>query len=344
MSVKVLLFVIPVLLFFSLISCDDSPTKPEDENTAPEIVTIEITKDRIPVCGCTEIKCNAQDADGDNLEYQWNTSAGSFDGLGMSVIYRAPVCELSSEISVTVTDGRGGSDEASVLIECFANDPKRILVAANHDGGGWWCPQSELTGFSASEPHQGKALADYLRNRGFQVDELPRGVALTDSLLAHYDKVIRAIHTYSSELNAFDNFLNRPTSLLLISDYKRPGGRDYLAEHLGIVFEGLARGFVDTFADHEITDNVGRFYYNAGSVVLYPEDNPDIEVLGWLADDAYVDLNDNGVHDAGEPTGSAAMGVLKHPTAKIFFIGDINGLECMPQPLIENLVTWAFGI
>ena len=42
------------------------------------------------------------------------------------------------------------------------------------------------------------------------------------------------------------------------------------------------------------------------------------------------------------PTGEAVMGVLNTDHAKVFFIGDMNGIELLPQPLVQNLVAWGF--
>jgi hypothetical protein len=68
--------------------------------------------------------------------------------------------------------------------------------------------------------------------------------------------------------------------------------------------------------------------------------NPDIEVLGWLGEEEYGDLNMNGVLDENEPLAPPVMGTLKWEKSKIFFIGDMNGLEVMPQPFIDNLIEW----
>ena len=219
-----------------------------------------------------------------------------------------------------------------------------ILIDASHDGGVWWFPQANV--FSSTKDHQGKALADYLRSKGFDVDELPRGTTVTSDILIKYDKVIRSgkYGNYSeSELNAYDEFLDKKSSLILISEFLRNGARDELAERIGIPFTGIAKGEVKIFADHPITKDVFPFYYNAGSVVLDVSSNPMIEVLGCLAEDTPVDLSNGKLSDQIEPPdGIAVMGILHHPKAKIFFIGDINGIERMPQPLISNLVHWAF--
>jgi len=34
------------------------------------------------------------------------------------------------------------------------------------------------------------------------------------------------------------------------------------------------------------------------------------------------------------------MGVLTKGDAKVFFIGDMNGIQLLPQPLVQNLVAW----
>jgi len=245
--------------------------------------------------------------------------------------------------------------------EEIENDPFKILVDASHDGGVWWYPIANGEFFDPNKPHQGKMLADYLRSLGFEVDELPRGTTVTSTLLNGYDNVIRAGKSgyYSeAELQAYENFLKRETSLVLISEYLRPGNHDQLAERLGIPFIGIAKGCVLKFADHPITTEVNPFYYNAGSVVLDAASNPSIEVLGWLSDETpgsfnsedfcsfsgstFVDLDDDDVRDSNEPTEAAVMGVLHHPTAKIFFIGEMNCIEQVPQPLIDNLIQWAF--
>ena len=36
------------------------------------------------------------------------------------------------------------------------------------------------------------------------------------------------------------------------------------------------------------------------------------------------------------------MGVVTSYPAKIFFIGDINGIEQVPQPFVDNLIAWGF--
>ena len=224
-------------------------------------------------------------------------------------------CSEQEDISITLSD-----------------EKPLVLVDASKDGGGWWSPQHPGTGFSESEPHQGKPLADYLRSIGFEVDELPRGIEITTSLLEKYDRIIRATafrppntNAYtSSELAAYAAFLDRPnTSLLLISEHKNTSINDELCESLGISFTGSVRGSLENFSSHPITQGATPFYYNAGSVIANASENPSMSILGWVKE-------------------SPVMGVLSHPNTKIFFLGDINGIEEVPQPFVENLIDWAF--
>lgn len=223
-------------------------------------------------------------------------------------------------------------------------DTRKILVDASHDGGVWWFPQGGGGVFNPDLDHQGTRLAAMLRLKGFEVDELPRGQVIDAKLFSKYDKVIRAgcYGTYSTtELDAYRSLLSRPSSLLLAGEYLRPGMRDPIAEMVGLQLAGSATGNVGKYADHPITTGAVPLRYIAGSVVMNL-DNKEIVPLGWLDMSAYADLNGNGIFDTGEPLGGAVMGVVKHPKAKIFFIGDINGIEQAPTPLTGNIIAWMF--
>lgn len=204
----------------------------------------------------------------------------------------------------------------------------KILVDASKDGGGWWFPQGGSPNFSTTAEHQGKKLADYLRTLGYQVDELPRGSVVTWNQLKEYTKIIRAhsMGDYSPlEIAAYDSFLSRPSSLMLISEYLRDNERDNLSEHLGLNLAGILQGTVAKFFPHPITAGVNSINYIAGSSLSGIIKSDKITVLGWL--------NTNN---------APVMGILQHPKARIFFIGDINGLEQVPQPFVSNLVKWLF--
>ncbi len=67
-----------------------------------------------------------------------------------------------------------------------------ILVDASRDGGVWWYPQGEA-GFDPDGTRtKASGSPTTCGQRGYVVDELPRGEVVSDTLLATYAGVIRA--------------------------------------------------------------------------------------------------------------------------------------------------------
>jgi hypothetical protein len=199
-----------------------------------------------------------------------------------------------------------------------------VLVDASHDGGVWWFPQ--VAPFDTGQSHQGRELANTLRGKGYQVDELGRGERVSRDQLLDYQIVIRAgaFGGYTkSELDAYEEFVACPRTLILLSEFLRAGERDDLAHSLGIVLSGMVTGSITTYATDSITADLGPVTYLAGSVVDI-EQSQSVRVLGWLED--------------GQPV----MGIQEGRRAKVFFMGDTNSLEFIPQPLVDNLVAWGF--
>jgi hypothetical protein len=249
-------------------------------------------------------------------------TASQFDDpdvtAGVSYSYRvAAVLADTSDFSATAT--------FSTSMVCPAPaSPQSVLVDASHDGGVWWFPQ--VAPFKPGEDHQGLSLADTLRAKGYVVDELARGDTVDRDRLFQYAVVIRAAKFdpyMPSELLAYDDFVECPRTLLLLGEFFWPGDHDELAEQLGIPLDSAVTGTVTTFEAHAITAGVDAFPYIAGSVI-WGDVPASVHVLGWLA------------------TGEAVMGVLDGHAAKVFWIGDTNGLETVPQPLVNNLVAWGF--
>ncbi len=64
-----------------------------------------------------EVQCNAEDADGDQLNFVWSTTGGKIHGEGDRVGWIAPGQAGDYILTVTVTDGRGGKAEAGMRFE-----------------------------------------------------------------------------------------------------------------------------------------------------------------------------------------------------------------------------------
>jgi hypothetical protein len=237
----------------------------------------------------------------------------------------------------------------------------RILIDASRDGGGWWFPQA--ADFDSRKPHQGKALADFLRSQAAEVEELPRTIqfgratrssqVVTAELLAGRDLVIRAgvYGNYADirmrvlgtdfpagEIGAYRDYVAAGGRLLLLADYLRPKETDALAESFGIRFAGMSAGEnrIDRFVSHPITRNVPRMPYLVGSGLVGAPTNG-MTVLGFLSTGTYLDLDNDMARDADEPRGAGALGVLEFGKGVIVFMGDVNTLQAVPQPLTRNI-------
>lgn len=200
---------------------------------------------------------------------------------------------------------------------------KRVLVDASHDGGAWWFPQTWP--FDPGLDHQGMRLAERFRECGYEVDELARGTVVTDSILLAYAIVIRAgkFGGYQeSELKAYERYLSREATLVLLSEFLREGQIDPVAEMMGLHMGGSLMGQVTDFEPHAITEGVGSIPYITGS--------------------GLVEFDESRVTVLGRLQGIPVMGLLHGYRARIFFLGDTNSLETVPQPLVDNLMVWGF--
>ena len=95
-------------------------------NHRPAITGLEAEPDRVIPSGSCQIACNASDADGDELSYNWSAGGGEINGEGATVTWTAPDSAGSYNITVTVTDGRGGEVMNQITITVRANKPPEI--------------------------------------------------------------------------------------------------------------------------------------------------------------------------------------------------------------------------
>ncbi len=221
-----------------------------------------------------------------------------------------------------------------------------ILFDASHCGGVWWFPQYDSIGYNKDEYHQGKILADYIRSKGFKVDELARGHELTDSLLNQYDLVIRVggyIEYTPKELEIYTKFIKKSHRFVLISEFLGSNKTDNLADELNIPLRGSAKGSIYKFADTLITKGqIQPLYYMAGSAIIDTTFDPSMIYLAWLDSNTFVDLNNNEIKDSIEPVGTPIMGIKIIDSTYILFTGDLNYLEMKPNFIIDNMINWAF--
>ena len=92
---------------------------PDTANHPPKIVAIRADSTMIKGGNVTRLVAETRDADGDELQYFWIASAGAIVGDGATVTWKAPAEReqfRNQEISVLVTDNRGGVDSRSIVI------------------------------------------------------------------------------------------------------------------------------------------------------------------------------------------------------------------------------------
>jgi len=96
-------------------------------NQAPAITGLSASPASVAPGDSSTITCVATDPDGDTLTYDWSASDGTISGTGSIVNWVAPGWEGTFIISVTVDDGRGGTDSDSLNVVAVAvNNPPVI--------------------------------------------------------------------------------------------------------------------------------------------------------------------------------------------------------------------------
>jgi hypothetical protein len=111
-------------------------------NHRPAITNLEAEPERVLPSGSCQIVCNVTDRDGDELSYNWSASGGGITGEGAMVIWSAPLSEGSYDVTVTVTDGRGGEVTRQITITVRANRPPTIAsLVADAD---WTTPSGSI--------------------------------------------------------------------------------------------------------------------------------------------------------------------------------------------------------
>ncbi len=115
------------------------------------------------------IHCEASDPDGDSLQYGWTTTGGQISGSGSSVAYVASAPPGSYTISVTVTDGRGGSASDSMTLQVEADRPPNGMYEPGGKFGKVWHendPVREKLGWAVEE-EQSPPMSQEAFLRGF---------------------------------------------------------------------------------------------------------------------------------------------------------------------------------
>ncbi len=139
-AVIVVAALLPLILFNTVLA-----------NHKPAITSLEAEPGRTLPSGNSQIVCTASDSDGDELSYGWSASGGEMSGEGAVVTWTAPESAGSYDVTVTVTDGRGGEVMDDVTVTVRDNEPPTVAsLAADAD---WSTPLGTIqVTCTASDP------------------------------------------------------------------------------------------------------------------------------------------------------------------------------------------------
>jgi len=131
----------------------------------PPVTRLGVEATRVFPSESTWIICIASDRDGDELSYEWSTTAGEIHGEGGIITWTAPDYEGIYSVSVTVTDGRGGEITDHITITVKANElPTITSLAAD---AAWTLPSGSLhVACNASDPDRHKLSYEWSASRG----------------------------------------------------------------------------------------------------------------------------------------------------------------------------------
>ena len=106
-------------------SDSSSQSSPIGGNQPPTVstITLDPAVSEVSKNATVRLTAAASDADGDPLEYKWAATGGSFDSVeGARAVWRAPEMTGSFGVTLTVTDGKGGTTTAQQSFTVIQNE------------------------------------------------------------------------------------------------------------------------------------------------------------------------------------------------------------------------------
>lgn len=90
-------------------------------NSVPLISGVTASRTAVDPSGAVALTVSASDPDGDPLSYAWSATGGTFSNASSATpTWTAPAAPGSLDISVTVSDGRGGQNSLSMTVAVYS--------------------------------------------------------------------------------------------------------------------------------------------------------------------------------------------------------------------------------
>jgi hypothetical protein len=104
-------------------------------NQSPIISSLSPSPSSILYGGSAVLTCIASDPDGDVVRYSWSASEGSITGVGNKVTWIAPNKGGNYNITVIISDGKGGETRGSVMVTVAATTSTVTLSPVAQETG-----------------------------------------------------------------------------------------------------------------------------------------------------------------------------------------------------------------
>jgi hypothetical protein len=118
-------------------AAETSAHETEAPNNPPKIMEFFITEGVISTNMINDAWVNVLDEDGDTISYDWTISAGSINNINEGrTKWQAPGTAGTITLTVIISDGKGGTDEASVhinVVDSAAEEAPLRIITINPD-------------------------------------------------------------------------------------------------------------------------------------------------------------------------------------------------------------------
>lgn len=146
---------------FSFLFCS---CKKDNSNTDPNITKVSVVPATVNAGGAILIGVTASDTDNDELTYKYDISGGAVTKYGSLAIWQAPPAAGSHNLTVTVSDGKGGEATKTQSIEILSSITEVCGVARFNSS-----PFGELNG---AKVYLFKTIDDYANWKPFKSETI----------------------------------------------------------------------------------------------------------------------------------------------------------------------------
>ena len=294
-------------------------------NTAPIISSLTPSAESVERGESCTVSCTATDPDDDILTYDWSATGGTVSGTGNSVTWDAPDTAGTYTVSVTVSDGKDGTDSDSCTIEVVNNPPviSSLTPSAESVAPGGSC----TINCTASDPDGDTLTYDWSATGGTITGTA--GSASWDAPVAE--------GTYTISVSVSDGHGGTASDSVDITVEMKFGSIDVQSSPTGAmvylngvdtgnitpyVITHVAPGTYDVkleyyhykYREETVTVNADETTYINWSLTFATEQTLTIQPAAATGKDAYVydgTLTTNYPDTPGIPAGARAMGVYR---------------------------------